>query len=300
MSSDKWRTSTDPKIQGTWNIHNALKGKDNSLDFFLLTSSISGSVGTATESNYCSANAFLDAFARYRRSLGMPAISIGLGMVSGVGYLHEHPDIEALLLRKGLRAITESELLQIVDIVLTEKPPSNASHGSQHLIQGHVLTGLEAQGLQDIREKGFEGGSHVLDDPRTSIMAKVLSDNNGESTGSVIENSLSSHCLPKSVATALAANNIDNDALTEALESIVGEKVRNLLLLPVEQLDGKTHLSDFGLDSMLAAEFRQFIYRVFEVDVSFIMLLSKTTTVASLAKLVAEGLLESKTVNRIE
>lgn len=294
MSSEKWRKGVDPKIQGTWNIHNALKEKDGHLDFFILTSSISGSVGTATESNYCAANAFMDTFARYRRSLGLPAISIGLGMISEVGYLHEHPDIEALLLRKGLRAITESELLQIMDIALTEKFLSNQSYGSEHFIQGHVLTGLEAQGLQDIRRKGFEGGSHVLDDRRTSIMARALSDGSSGGMSSVIQEGPGSGHLPKSIAEALAADKIDGGALTRALESIVGQKISNLLLLPANQLDAKRHLSNFGLDSMLAAEFRQFIYRVFEVDVSFMMLLSKTTSVASLAKLIAEGLQDSQ------
>lgn len=68
-----WHTELMPKIQGGWNLHNAIKSKDHELDFFLMTSSVSGSVGTATESNYCSANYFLDVFARYRSSLGLPA-----------------------------------------------------------------------------------------------------------------------------------------------------------------------------------------------------------------------------------
>jgi hypothetical protein len=69
MPNRFWHTGIDSKVQGTWNISNALKGKDSDLDFFLLTSSISGSVGTATEGNYCAANYFLDNFARKYRSL---------------------------------------------------------------------------------------------------------------------------------------------------------------------------------------------------------------------------------------
>ncbi len=70
-----------------------------------LTSSISGTVGTATESKCCSSNAFLDLFARYRNSFGLPAVSVGLGMISEVGYLHGHPDIERLMKRKGISVI---------------------------------------------------------------------------------------------------------------------------------------------------------------------------------------------------
>ena len=64
MTNEQWHTAVNPKVEGTWNIHNALLGKDAELDFFLMTSSISGSVGTATEANYCAGNYFLDLFAR--------------------------------------------------------------------------------------------------------------------------------------------------------------------------------------------------------------------------------------------
>ena len=91
MPNEYRHTGIDPKVQGTWNVHNAIKGKDSELDFFLMSSSISGSVGTATESNYCAANYFLNVFARYRWSLGLPATLVGLGMISEVGYLHDNP-----------------------------------------------------------------------------------------------------------------------------------------------------------------------------------------------------------------
>ncbi|XP_044717410.1 KR domain-containing protein [Hirsutella rhossiliensis] len=74
MSNDAWHTGIRPKWQGTWNLHDALEGHDEALDFFLMTSSLSGSCGTATESNYCAANGFLDAFTRWRRGQGKPAI----------------------------------------------------------------------------------------------------------------------------------------------------------------------------------------------------------------------------------
>lgn len=292
MSCESWHTSVDPKVKGSWNLHNALKGRDDALDFFLLTSSISGSVGTATESNYCAANAFLDAFARYRRGLGLPAISIGLGMISEVGYLHEHPDIEALLLRKGLHAISEDELLQICDIALAEQMSSNLKLGAEHLIDGHVLTGFEAQGLQAIREQGFEGGNHVLDDPRVSIMAAMLAANT-ENTTTAGGSGSGSH-LPEGVAAALANRGGDgasDSAVLEAVESVVSLKLRNLLLL--KELNPQTFLSKFGMDSMLAAEFRHFIFHTFNVDVRFQTILSETVSVSSLAGLVTTELLDS-------
>ncbi|OQE36045.1 hypothetical protein PENCOP_c012G08149 [Penicillium coprophilum] len=83
MSNKFWHTGIDLKVQGTWLLHdNIQKHGMSSLDFFLLTSSVSGSVGTAMEGNYCAANHFLDRFARHLRGKGCPAVAVGLGMIS--------------------------------------------------------------------------------------------------------------------------------------------------------------------------------------------------------------------------
>jgi hypothetical protein len=113
MSNESWHTGIDPKVSGIWNLHNGIQhnGKDSELRFFLMMSSISGSVGTVTEGNYCAGNHFLDMFARYRRAQGRPALAIGFGMISEIGYLHENTDIEALLLRRGIQTINEDEFL---------------------------------------------------------------------------------------------------------------------------------------------------------------------------------------------
>ena len=58
-------------------------------------------------------------------------------MISEVGYIHENPDIEGLLLRKGIQALTEREFLQIVDLALTSPTTSAPT-------PAHILTGLES------------------------------------------------------------------------------------------------------------------------------------------------------------
>ncbi|KAL4812182.1 hypothetical protein BDW67DRAFT_188900 [Aspergillus spinulosporus] len=68
--------------------------QESVLDFFLLTSSVSG------------------------REKGLPGISIGLGMISEVRYLLEKPETEVLLLRKVIQTINEDELFQIIDLAL--------------------------------------------------------------------------------------------------------------------------------------------------------------------------------------
>ncbi|KAJ5199431.1 Acyl transferase/acyl hydrolase/lysophospholipase [Penicillium cf. griseofulvum] len=79
MTADKWATAAAPKIQGSWNLHEVLGQK---LDFFVLLSSISGIIGNSAQANYSAGNTFEDALAAHRRSLGLPAISLNLGLVT--------------------------------------------------------------------------------------------------------------------------------------------------------------------------------------------------------------------------
>lgn len=73
----------DAKVQGTWNLHNLTR--DLSLDCFVLFSSLSALIGTPGQANYAAANAFLDGFAYYRRTQGLPALSINWGPWAEVG-----------------------------------------------------------------------------------------------------------------------------------------------------------------------------------------------------------------------
>ncbi|MGF1589286.1 MAG: hybrid fatty acyl-AMP ligase/type I polyketide synthase [Pleurocapsa sp.] len=66
-----------PKVSGAWNLH--FLTKDIELDFFVLFSSVASMIGSPGQSNYSVANTGLDAIARYRRSLNLPALSINWG-----------------------------------------------------------------------------------------------------------------------------------------------------------------------------------------------------------------------------
>jgi NADPH:quinone reductase-like Zn-dependent oxidoreductase/NADP-dependent 3-hydroxy acid dehydrogenase YdfG len=290
MTLSSWHETLRPKVRGSWNLHHALQkdGIDSQLDFFILTSSISGTVGTATESNYCAANAFLDAFARHRNSLGKPAISIGYGMIAEVGYLHEHPEIEALLKRKGIHSIAEDELLQILDLAIAHQAPSTWAAHYDGLVGAHLLTGIEFVGLKEQRDRGFEGDNQVLADPRASLLAAAFERSTRGAGGGM----KAGHDLPAKVAKALEAVDTGTSLVDVVLET-VANKISNLILLPAGQLKADQKLGEFGIDSMLASEFRTSIFHTFDVDVPFMTILDKQTTVRSLTAIIVAAL-ESK------
>lgn len=282
MSNEQWHSGIDAKVAGTWNLHNAIAGLDGSLDFFVMTSSVAGSIGTATESNYCAANHFLDTFARYRRHLGLPAYSLGLGMISEVGYLHEHPEIEALLLRKGIRPYNEEEVLRIFDMILSSSVHSTWV-GNDHFADAHRLTGLEATGLQAQREQGFDGHRQVIDDPRASILLQSFN----EASPLHQETSGRRGTAEELAGEILEASRSDRD-ISAVVHDAIAQKMSNLLLLPVEKLNAEMPLSGFGMDSMLAAELRAHLYQVCGVDVSFQTLMGETISVRALTKIIAD------------
>ena len=236
-----------------------------------MTSSVAGSVGTATESNYTSANSFLDNFAKFRRSQGLPATAIGLGMISEVGYLHENPEIEAVLLRKGIQPIKEEELLSIIDITLS-RPRRTV------LEEAHVLTGLETQGMKKLRQMGFEGTIPTLNDPRAAILASSL---DGESDA---HSKKSDTGLPPALSEALEAGG-DDEAVLDAIVGIVVQRLANLILVQAHKIDRTMPLIKWGMDSMLAAEFRTWFFMAFTVDIPFLLLLGDTVTPQVLGEL---------------
>ena len=66
-----------PKVLGAWNLHELTK--DRPLDHFVVFSSLAGLCGSPGQTNYASANTFLDALCHERCRLGLPATSINWG-----------------------------------------------------------------------------------------------------------------------------------------------------------------------------------------------------------------------------
>ncbi|MCP4721511.1 MAG: SDR family NAD(P)-dependent oxidoreductase, partial [Desulfobacteraceae bacterium] len=67
-SKEEFKEVLAPKVEGVVNLDQAAKKLDH-LDFFVLFSSGAGATGNAGQADYATANAFMDAFAKYRNSV---------------------------------------------------------------------------------------------------------------------------------------------------------------------------------------------------------------------------------------
>ncbi len=90
MTLEKFHSTLKPRVIGTLNLHTALR--DCPLDFFQMWSSWTVMFGTATQSNYLASSAFMDAFARHRHLQNLPASSLALSQILGIGIVSYMPE----------------------------------------------------------------------------------------------------------------------------------------------------------------------------------------------------------------
>jgi len=100
-----------PKMLGAWILHHLTK--DLPLELFVSFSSFSTVMGAVRQSNYNAGNAFLDAIAQHRRSLGLPALTFNWGALKGAGFVDRNEKTEQYLELLGLSTYDMRETLSV-------------------------------------------------------------------------------------------------------------------------------------------------------------------------------------------
>ena len=85
MTGEEWDRALRVKVDSGWLLHK--ETLQDTLDFFILFSSIASVLGNRNQGNYNVANTYLNELAEYRQTLDLPGISIALGAMSECSYI---------------------------------------------------------------------------------------------------------------------------------------------------------------------------------------------------------------------
>jgi nucleoside-diphosphate-sugar epimerase/NADP-dependent 3-hydroxy acid dehydrogenase YdfG/aryl carrier-like protein len=258
MTLDKWKTAVDPKVQGVWNLHNALP---EDLDFFVLLGSLSGSLGFYGQSNYAAANTFLNAFVQFRHSLNLPASVVDLGAVQDVGFVSRHPEILRRLDNILGQLISEHELLNTLQLAMTRSRPEFSAVDVTRSTSRYCNMSQIAAGLVSTTT------SFVARDPRLAVYLNLRKDQIVQKQRGPI--------VGKFLAAAKADPTIlygQNSASIVAKE--IQEQVESLMMVEGQSGSELATLSQLGVDSLVGVELQNWWRASFGVEVTLLQLLN--------------------------
>ena len=255
MTLDDFEAVVSSKVEGAWNLHEALL--DTQLDFFVALSSVAGIIGNRGQAAYAAANVFLDEFMQYRRSQGLPGTSIDLTAVRDAGYLAETDTrrLEEVLKNIGGDTMDENEVLALLGAAITGDLSQSCS--------GQCITGLNLSGSLD---------HFWAQDAKFCELYKAAKDKFGNGEG--CERGPS---LPLNVMLQNAKSK--EEALRTCYEALAA-KLAQVLVISLEDMDPSITVSSLGLDSLVAIEIRNWIAREANANVQVLELLSSGSLMA--------------------
>lgn len=268
MSYEEWVIPVRPKVQGTWNLHKYFD-HERPLDFMIICSSSSGIYGYPSQAQYAAGNTYQDALAHYRRSQGLKAISIDLGIMRDVGALAEIGTTGNIKRWEQVLGIREPSFHALIKSLINQQQRS-----SQEDCPVQVCSGL---GTADIMATHGQGRPEYFDDPRFGPLAVT-----SVATAASVEGQGSTVSLASRLSKASSKEQA-SEIITEALV----HKTADILQMPPSEVDPGRPLYRYGVDSLVALEVRNWITREMKANMALLEILA-AVPIESFAKKIAE------------
>ncbi|RUT68620.1 SDR family NAD(P)-dependent oxidoreductase [Flavobacterium cupreum] len=257
MNEERFRKVLSPKVNGAINLHHLTKKME--LDNFVLFSSISSLIGNVGQANYIVANALLDSFAHVRKSSGLPATTINLGVLSESGVVSRSENLEMVLQGVGIRSFTNDQVLSGLEKILREKP---AQIGFFDLNWELLSINLK------------DSGQYIFED--------LIESNMGSANGLSQEQGA---CLNDLLS-------LSRIAQQEFVVSFLKDELSKILKMPKDRIQSDKGIGFLGIDSILSIELLRVINNKFALKMSSMEILA-LPSVNGLSTIIIEMILKS-------
>ncbi|EAA29886.2 hypothetical protein GE21DRAFT_5309 [Neurospora crassa] len=239
MKLEDHKAALAPKLNGSWNLHQYFSSTEKeSLDFYIMLSSLVGVVGFASQSNYSAGGTFQDSLATHRVAHGLPGVSLDLPVVKSVGYLADHPDSEKTidsLKRHGFTALAEDEVLAAIGSAI------------QTPFAGPLTLGLNCG----------PSGQPSLDAPLARDARFAQLKHRAVKSSSTSQSSVSA--TTGDLSSLLASSQSIEEAVTHTLEAI-SKKLQDIFMIAdASEINPDCSPAEFGVDSLVAVELRNML-----------------------------------------
>jgi hypothetical protein len=240
-----------PKVDGVWHLHNRLSKTE--IDFFILLSSQVGAIGNPSQAPYAAASVFLDSFADFRNNQGLPAVSLALGRVVGIGYVAENESAQRGLNKLWSRDIDPHEVMAMIEDAIRNPLRKGRS--------GASLTGMKRWSREASPVLLAPIYSHYRRKALASQQSGAQERSSAAKTRELLKN-----------ATSMG------DAAKHTYDAVVA-KMSSLLMIPLEEISSSKSMADYGMDSLVAVEMRNWLVRELDATLPVLELLANLSLV---------------------
>lgn len=270
MTYEQWSRTVRSKINTSWNLHQLLP---SNLEFFILLSSIVGVYGFAAQSNYAAGCSFQDSLARQRTIAGQRAsISLNLGWMRDDGTLNESVALQRRrLVANDLNPVSTADLLAVLEHYCDPSLPPLTPGQSQLIVGGSLPSEVRARGGDlswAMRTRLFAGFDAVQTAEFTAAASSFASD-------------LAAQLFQKAEGAAERAS-----VVVQAMR----EKLARALAVDEDEIDIGKSLTDYGVDSLMGVELRNWIKRDFGANLAVFDIMSSSKTIEDIGKTVNSAL----------
>ncbi|WQF90289.1 Putative Acyl transferase domain superfamily, quinone oxidoreductase/zeta-crystallin, thiolase [Colletotrichum destructivum] len=300
MSWDEWVAASRPKIQGTWNLHNAfVREQAQPLDLFFLFSSAGAMSGHWGQANYNAGNTFLDAFVQYRHSLGLPASVLNIGIMGDVGYVSENNGLLDSLRSTSQYVMEESALLECIELMLkrsivAQEVPAPAAASSGGGGGRHWRYAQRSQmgiGLRSLLPITAPANRTTWrKDPRFLVYRNL---EEAGSSASGAAGALSSDEALAQQLREIGTNMIllRSSETAALLARAIGKTLLGFMMRSEDELDLDGSLTSMGIDSMISIELRNWIRRQLGAEVTVLEIV-RAASLKDLGEIIQKRLVE--------